>query len=253
MQLREVAPPREHLDTLLGAFDDAHDRRAVLDLPIGRMARSPVALLDAAYHGHPTSACYNSLIPATMRAVYAQAARAHLPHGVEELAAAGFGYVIERAREVSPTSFSSPARLIAIGPDAAVWGLPHPGALHHDITQLEFTVAQGATRGVTFAPAPPHEIDVEVTNRGAQIWAAPRPVSPSFADVELARADGSVALRTRARGVLPLALAPGATTTMQLTIPEAPEPGVYHATLTLEGVARPIVAPGFEWMAREPI
>lgn len=250
MQLREVAPSREHLETLTGALP-AGDRRAVLDLPTGRMVKAPVALLDAAWHGHPTSACYNSLIPPTMREVYAMAARSHSRRGVEELAAAGFGFVIERPasprQPLSPTSFPEPAKLVALGADLAVWALPPPPAFEHDTTPLALAVKGGATRAATFAPEPPHELDVEVTNRGAQVWTPAAPLRPLLADVELRSGDGSVILKARARGLLPLALAPGATTTVQLTMADAPPPGSYAATVRIEGFAEAIVPAQLAW------
>lgn len=250
MQLREVAPSREHLETLTGALP-SDDRRAVLDLPTGRMVKAPVALLDAAWHGHPTSACYNSLIPPTMREVYAMAARSHSRRGVEELAAAGFGFVIERPasprQPLSPTSFPGPARLVALGADVAVWALPPPPAAEHDPKPLALEVKGGATRAATFAPEPPHELDVEVTNRGARMWTPALPLRPLLADVELRSGDGAVILRARARGLLPLALAPGAATTVQLTMPEAPPPGSYAATVRIEGFADAVVPAQLAW------
>jgi hypothetical protein len=251
MQLRAVAPPRTQLEALAAVLGDPRDRRAVLDLPQGRMVKAPVALLDAAYHGHITSACYNSLIPPTMRAAYAIGARVHTERGIAELAAAGFGHVIERpsstAVPLSPVSLPAPARLLTFERDLAVWSLPHPGVIHRDVARLALTAVGGATRSGAFAPEPPYELDVEVTNRGQEMWVAPRPVRPLMADVELASQDGSAVFHARARGVLPLALAPGATTTVQLVMPEAPAPGTYRATVRIDGAPHAAAAPEFRW------
>lgn len=251
MKLREVAPARERVDVLAAAFREADDRRPVLDLPFGRMVKAPAALLDAAWHGHPTSACYNSLVPPTMREVYAMAARGHNRRGIEELAAAGFGFVIERpaspSRPLSATSFPEPARLVTFDAGVAVWALPPPVGRHSDATKLELTVRGGATRAPLFVPDPPHELDVEVTNRAAAMWAAPQPLRPLFADVEFFLADGSSALRTRARGVLPLALSAGATTTVVLAMPQAPPTGDYRATVRIEGFADAVVPASLHW------
>ncbi len=246
-----MAPPRQRIDTLMAALGDARDRRAVLDLPTGRMAKAPVALRDAAWHGHPTSACYNSLVPPTMRASYALAARSHSERGVMELAAAGFGFVIDRpstaSPALSPTAFPAPARLLAFDKDIAIWGLPHTPAVHHDLARLALVATGGATRGATFAPDPPHELDLEVTNGSDRMWAAPQPLAPLFAQLELAAPDGSIAFRSIARGVLPLALSPGASTTVQLTLPEAPAPGPWRASIRIDGAPQATAAADFRW------
>lgn len=251
MQLREIAPPRRRIDALLGAMHGSGGRVAVLDLPTGRMVRAPLELLDAAYHGHPTSACYNSLIPPTMREVYAMAARGHSERGVAELAAAGFGFVIERPTAatvpLSTTSFPPPARLVAFEEDVAVWSLPAPVATTHDMTTLAMVATGGASRAATFAPDSPHELDVEVTNRGAVMWALAQPVTPLLADLELAAPDGSVVFRSRARGVLPLALSPGATVTVQLAMPTAPPAGSWRASIRIDGAPEATAAADFRW------
>lgn len=253
MQLREVAPARAHLDTLRAALPTTGEagRRAVLDLPTGRMVKAPLALLDAAWHGHPTSACYNSLIPPTMREVYAMAARSHGRRGVEELAAAGFGYVLERpsspSRPLSSSSFPEPAQLVAFDPGLAVWALPEAPPLHHDRSLLALAVKGGATRASLFAPLPPHELDVEVTNHGEKMWAAPRPLVPLVADVQLRSPGGTLVVETKAHGLLPLALSPGASTTVQLTMPLAPSAGRWRATIRIEGFPDAVVPAELEW------
>jgi hypothetical protein len=251
MQLREVAPPPERIAALTSTLGDRRDGRAVLDLPTGRMVKAPAALLDAVWHGHPTSACYNSLYSPVIRETAALAERSHDEHGIEELAAAGFGFVIERPRNassvLSANSFARPARLVSMGSDIAIWSLPHPGVLHHDIAKLSFVATGGAVRGDAYAPDPPNELDVEVTNRSEEMFAAPRPLEPLFADVELANDGGTVIFRSRARGVLPLALSPGAKRTVQLTLPDAPPAGAWHATLRIEGATQVSAAPDFRW------
>lgn len=250
MQLREVAPGQPRIVALRAAIPVANDRRAVLDLPTGRMVKAPVALLDAAWHGRPTSACYNSLIPPTMREVHAMAARSHSRRGVEELAAAGFGFVIDRAsssRPLSSSSFPEPARLITFEEDLAVWGLPDAPVLHHDESKLALAVKGGATRIALFAPDPPHEIDLEVTNRGREMWAAPRPLAPLVAQVELRSLGGTVLVKTAARGVLPLALSPGESTTVQLTMSIAPSAGSYRASILIDGFPDVLVPAVLEW------
>ncbi|MFN2427615.1 MAG: hypothetical protein ABR587_14335 [Candidatus Binatia bacterium] len=251
MQLREVAPARETIDALAAALSDPMDRRPVLDLPTGRMVKAPLALLDAAYHGHPTSACYNSLVPPTIRAVEDLIARSRSAQGVAELAAAGFGFVIERPHSrpasLSSTSYPPPARLLVFEGERAVWGLPPAGSVHSDVALLTIEVFGGATRPDTHAPEFPHELDVVVTNRSEQTWMAPRPLQPWMAEVELVSPDGSQVFRSRARGVLPLALAAGGKSTVQMTMPEAPETGTWRAAVRIDGVAAPIVVSNFSW------
>ena len=252
MQLREVAPSRVTIAAMTAALADGNDRRAVLDLPTGRMIKAPLALLDAAYHGHPTSACYNSLIPPTMRAVPDLIARSHSERGVAELAAAGFGYIIERppypSAPLSPTAFPPPARLLVFEKEMAIWELPEAENVHGDVARLTMEVGSGATRPDSFAPEPPYEIDVLVTNRSDQTWMAPRPLQPLLADVELVSDDGQEVFRSRARGVLPLALAPQGWSSVKLVMPDAPESGTWRATIRIDGIAAPITVPKFSWV-----
>jgi len=255
MQLREIAPPVERSETLLGILGDTRDRRAVLDLPVGRMVKAPAALLDAAYHGHPTSACYNSLIPPTTRSVDAMAAAVHTERGVAELAAAGFGYVIERPASahgpLSADSLPPPARLLSFEPGVAIWGLPHPGIIHQDIGRLALKAVRGATRAQSRSADPPHEIDIEVSNRGAEMWVAPRPLAPLRAEVTLSATGSAYVFHSdAARAVLPPALSPGATTTIQLVMGAAPPPGRYRAAISSDRAT--IEVSELVWLPSEP-
>src|SRR6185369_269077 len=131
---------------------------------------------------------------------------------------------------------------------ASIWALPAPAEAHHDAAKLEMTLAGGATRRAAFDPEPPYELDVDVTNRGEAMWAL-APARPLFAEVELASADGKADFRSRARGMLPLALAAGQTTRAVFVLPQAPEPGVYKAALSLEGSSRVVRSDDFHWVA----
>lgn len=250
MKLRPVAPAPERIAALRASIGADPGRRAVFDLPIGRMVKAPAALLDAAYHGRPTSACYNSLVPATVRAVEALQERMRSSEGVAELAAAGFGHVIERRRypsvPLSSTAFASPARLLVFENDFAVWALPEPGPVHRDVSRLGFVAARGMSRDRADAGVPRHELQVEVTNRGETMWAAASDPEPLLADVQLTAATGGATFATRARGVLPLALAAGATTLMRLELEEGPAPGAWSGTVNIDGAAAPTAA-GFAW------
>lgn len=258
---RRVAPAAASIAAMKAVLSDG-PHGAVLDLPVGRMARSPVALVDAAYHGLATSACYNSLVPPTMRAAYALAAGARSARGQRELAGAGFRYVIERpsrpSQRLSSSSFQAPARLLAFEQGMAVWQLPDAPPSHHDLSLLEIAPLGGATRAGAFAPEPPHEIDVEVTNRGSTMWVAPRPLEPFFADVELSKpgdaagAEARVVHRWRVRGVLPLALAAGESTIMQMVSPSGADPGLYRAVIRMDASGRTVTLPRFSWSAPTP-
>ncbi|MFN2378508.1 MAG: hypothetical protein ABR538_18405, partial [Candidatus Binatia bacterium] len=251
MKLRPVAPPPERIAALRASIGADPDHRAVFDLPIGRMVKAPAALLDAAYHGRPTSACYNSLVPATVRAVDALQERMRQPEGVAELAAAGFGHVIERRRSpsvpLSPTAFAAPARLLVFEADFAIWALPEPGPTHRDLAKLGFVAARGMSRDRVDAGVPLHELQVEVTNHGDTMWAAASDPEPLLADVRLTAAGGAATFTARARGVLPLALAAGATTLMRLELDERPVPGAWSGKVEIAGGAAAPTAAGFSW------
>jgi hypothetical protein len=91
------------------------------------------------------------------------------------------------------------------------------------------------------------DMSVEVKNNADRMWALGDPPAPLVADVEL---NGNTTLRTRARGVLPLALAAGQTTTIQLVLFEDPPAGTDRATITLEGIGPIPVSPDFIWADR---
>jgi hypothetical protein len=249
VDLRELAPPLARTEVLASALGDPRDGRAVLDLPPGMMVRSPAALLDAVWHGRPTSACYNTFETAVVRETRVLADRSRSARGVAELSAAGFGFVIERPAKpgasLSPTAFPPPARLLSIGQSMAIWQLPDPPAVHHDVARLAFVVVGGATRLDERTRAQVHEIEVEVTNRSDVMWAAPRPVAPLLARIELGGSEGET--RTIARGVLPLALYPGSTTTVKLATGAAPAAGSRLSGVFIDGVDQVDVAPAFQW------
>jgi hypothetical protein len=249
MELRELAPPLARTEVLSSVLGDPRDGRAVLDLPPGMMVRSPAALLDAVWHGRPTSACYNTFETAVVRETRVLADRSHSARGVAELSAAGFGFVIERpakpAAKLSPTSFPPPARLLNLGEGMAIWELPPSPPAHHDLARLSFVAVGGATRRDERTGAPVHEIDVEIANRDERMWVAPRPVAPLLARVVVSSEGGeSPAI---ARGVLPLALSPGTTTLAKLVTDEALAPGSRLSQVRIDGVDSVAVAPAFRW------
>ena len=254
-ELREVAPPAERIEALSAALGDPVDGRAVLDLPPGRMVKAADALVDAAYHGHPTSACYNSLVAPTLRGVLDLAARSRSARGVAELAAAGFGFIVDRsASSFASEDFPAPARLLATEGNASIWALPPAADVHHDASKLDMIIKGGATRAAAFAPEPPYEIDVDVTNRSEQMWAL-APIAPVFANLVLLSADNEERLRVRARGMLPLALSAGATSRMVFVLPQALEPGEYKAVVSLEdseAAPREMTADPFRWNVEQP-
>jgi hypothetical protein len=79
------------------------------------------------------------------------------------------------------------------------------------------------------------------------MWALGDPPTPLVGSLVLESAGGSPAFQTRARGVLPLALSAGQATTIQLVTFEAPAPGTYRATVTLDGVGALPVSDDFVW------
>jgi hypothetical protein len=254
MDLRELAPPRARIDALT-ALGDHRSAGAVLDLPPGMMVRSPAALLDAVWHGHPTSACYNTFETAVVRETRALADRSHNVRGVAELSAAGFRFVIERParRGALPpaSSFPPPARLLSFAHDLAIWELPDSPPVHHDAAKLAFVVVRGVTRQKdASSEGLVHEIAVEVRNRGEEWWAAPRPVEPLLAMVTFSTSDGDKVPLT-ARGLLPLALSPGTATVVTLEMGAIPPAGSRPSDVQI-GAGRAEVTPGFRWLETGP-
>lgn len=247
--LREVAPSQESVDALRALERDAEGRttRAVIDLPEGRMVRAPRALRDATYHGLPTTACYNSLVPPTVPAVSSLASRLRTAAGVGEAAAAGFGYVIERGRSGPPPWDAVPAEVLAFGDDFAIWKLPETAGAHHAPSSLGMTIRAGRTVPEGGLPGRPHELLVDVTNRGSQTWALAAPVAPWSGEVAIVSTDGSESLQVRAIGVLPLALAPGATATMTLSLPQGPPAGRWDVEVRPSAGGNTISAKNVAW------
>ncbi len=228
--LREVAPSAASVAALRSLERDARGRtaRAVIDLPEGRMVRAPRALLDALYHGLPTTACYNSLIPPTVPAVSSLVSRLRGEGGVLEASAAGFGYVIERAKSGPPRGDALAAEPLASGDDFTIWKLPAAPDTHRDPSRLAATIRSGRRVADGGLPGYPHELLVEVTNRAAETWTLAGSIEPWSGRVVIVPASGGEPFATRAIGVLPLSLAPGATATMTLSMPEGPTDGAYN-------------------------
>lgn len=250
-EIVRAAPPASLAAELREAVAEGNGG-AVLDLPAGRMARAGGYLTLAAYHGAPTSACYQSLTPILEPEVARLAARVTNDRGAGELAAAGFALVVlhpAQGRPVEDLSLAMPSATTVVRRDDAIaYRLPIVPAVHHDATLLELRALSGETRRV--GARDQHELALMVTNRGESVWTPPAPLTPLEARVEFRDAQGSLAKRTRGRFVATLALAGRSERPTSMILDEGPAPGRYDVSVFVPAWQRRLDPASIAWTSR---
>ncbi len=256
LEIVSLKPDQKGIDGVVRVLGSPLDKRAVLDIPMGRMVRAGPALVRAAYHGRATSACHQSLTPVSELEVGLLAERSGTRAGLDELAAAGFGFVVLQVRDgVSAATIMSlrppfPARLLYAGAGMEIYELPPPPATHHDTELLDLvSVADG---GPLTRSSVKHGLLVRLKNNAPTTWAAAQPVSPVNAEVTFVSRTTGKTFATRGHMMPPLALSPSASGGAVLVMDDPPDPDEYELTVSIEGWRRSVSNPSLAWMTRQP-
>ncbi len=258
----EVRPPEEDIELVRATSGP------LLDVPFAWQGPRKLAMSDdllrVSYGPRPTAACYNSFVSPVQRQIDTLAAALPAREAADALAALGFRTVLlekgqllprQRARffEALRLQPRDEQRLTALGltERLVAYRLESPLPVRRDFALL----AAGAASA---APDTPVRLTGRVvfTNGGSETFRHPDPIAPSDLVVRWARPTGEVVHEEQARALLPIALAPGATTTIPLdgvrppapgplvvTVARADEPGQVLARQTVEVEEAPPAAP----------
>jgi hypothetical protein len=225
----------------------------VLDLPhVDRQLNASARfLLLSAFHGRPVAACYNSFeIPVQQQVVrLAQA----LPDvgATQALAAIGFRTVLVHPELLSPVQRERlddfEARLTAAGLEPIgrtetihAYRLSPPRAIETSLDVLALAAEHGrpspredGTGPAPLVVSPPEsEVTFELGNRTGSAFRHPDPIAPSDLVIGWVDDAGERVAESRARALLPLAIAPAGAATVDLKVPVPVADGDYAATLS---------------------
>ncbi|MEW6271753.1 MAG: hypothetical protein AB1689_20920, partial [Thermodesulfobacteriota bacterium] len=229
---------------------------AVLDLPLsfdatGKLVDMPHYVLLAAYHRQPAAACYNSFRTPLQFELAELAQRLPDPAAAEALHALGFRNLVLHRRRLGEAALQRLAPLlhdpshaveVAQADDMVLYELRSPHETSH-APELLAAPPGGALAETSGAlplaiTRPSATLDVVFVNRGATSFRHPT-LEPSQLELRWRDARGDVVATSQARALLPMALAPGATTRREIPIdvPEAIASGPY--TVELAPAERP--------------
>ncbi|HEY8516167.1 MAG TPA: hypothetical protein VIS07_11695 [Candidatus Binatia bacterium] len=205
---------------------------AVLDLPLsyeadGKLVDMPHYVLLAAYHHQPTAACYNSFRTPLQYEVAELAARLPDPKAAQALHALGFRSLIvhrqrlaRRGQDLAPL-LDDPQHAVQLttSKDLLLYELRSP---HETSQALELIAAPAeATALASATPVvlarPRATLELSFTNRGRTSFRNPT-LEPTPLVVRWLDASGEARAVSSARALLPIALAPGASDTIELAL-----------------------------------
>jgi hypothetical protein len=224
----------------------------IVDLPspvrrkLGVLRALSEQMLLAAYHGQPTSSCYNSFGAPVTEQVWALADRLPDPRAAEALATMGFTSVVAldrflpRGRKEALDAAASRAgpgttglRTSQSAAGLSAYSLSTAGPALSGWRLLGPSQDPGAPSAV--AAGESVELPFAIENTSEVTFRHPSPIAPSTALVRWWRAEGArdLAGETEARLLLPLALAPGDAHVVAARTVAPAEPGEYEVTLVL--------------------
>jgi len=229
----------------------AHARGAVLDLPFAggpqrALAAGPYLTLGS-FAPRPTAACYNSYPSPLHQQVAGLVDALPAAEAIDALVALGFETLLvhldrmrpDRAAALESALASHPqlaARVALLGRTERIsaWRLGSPIATGDDLAQLAADAR--TSEAVTVATGAP-ELRVALQNRSERTWRQAQPIAPTPVELRWHAPAGAVVHVERARMLLPLAVAPGASGHATVGAPQVPPPGTY--VLTIAPVAPP--------------
>jgi len=233
-----AAPPREWIDLLRTRVEGP-----VLDYPllVGNISGQSRYLLDAAYHGQPTAACYNSIASPLQPEIGDLATALPAPEAAEALAHLGFGAVVLHREHLPPDMIAA----FEAGLDStenAGGRMEQVGESGEHVVYRLRPLAEASSSTERLAPPRPvaatvgegereAKLDFAFENRGPLTFVHPEPIAPRSASAEWRDAAGVLVLETPVRVLLPLALAPGKSRIRTLALPPPSAAGTYSVTL----------------------
>ncbi|HZR84271.1 MAG TPA: hypothetical protein VFD92_24450 [Candidatus Binatia bacterium] len=223
----------------------------VVDVPMrsgassgGALAAVP-ALRAGAWHLRPIAACYGSFTTPVADDVAALVERLPAPDAADGLAALGFRSALVHESLLTPAErdrlapwlagLDPRAPLLASAPGLSLHALPPPPATTEDVAVLVpgSPVAGGAPLPGDLAIAPSREaadatVEVLVRNPSATMFRHPSPIAPRRVRVRWRAPDGTIAVDSFGRLLLPLALPPGGVARRTVRVEAVPTaPGTY--------------------------
>ena len=236
-------PPEEDVELLR-----ANARGAILDLPhvgsANRVAGGGYLMLDA-FSPRPVAACYNSFGSPLDAQVAALAGALPRASAVDALAALGFETLLLHADRLDAQRVQFFTDLINVDPAIGerlqlagrtarllVFRMTSPAPVANDPAVL-VTVAPDAETHT--AEAGRRTLELAFTNATDATYAQRPPIVPLAIEARWRDAGGDVVLAERTRALLPIALGPGASARVPVTLEVPARAGNYDLTLALEG------------------
>jgi hypothetical protein len=216
---------------------------AVLDVPMmdrANFLRSAHPLLVSAYHGRPTSACYNSFGTPVIDQVFELAQSVLRPTTLDALAGLGFGTIVVHRDQLLEKQ--ADWLLMKLAELAARGGRLEEIGRSEDHVVYRLKPLRAAARFRALASdrvAPGHRVDAGAEaeipfvfrNDGANVFRHPDPIAPSDVVLRWHRSKEEPPKESRGRVLLPLALGRGDQATIAVTTTVPAPPGLYVVEL----------------------
>jgi len=247
-----VRPP----DDLLGLYDRI-DAGAVLDLPFsttslrGGMHDQPYFVLLGAFHGRPVAACASPTDTPVTKDVETLAGALPDPRAADALHALGFRTVVLHDELVPPDRRGDFQRRVDAMPlrerrlerlgEAATDIVYRLGGSNAPPLGLDALVPD-ARRAMAVAAAPEGAVAFAFRNGADRVYRHPDPIAPTPLVVRWYARGGALVGEHAVRALLPLALAPGATTVRDVIVPLPAPEATYAATLATAAVPARVLA-----------
>jgi hypothetical protein len=249
-----LAPPRAAARLAVENFGEG----AVIDLPAENpslaFARRGHYVLTAAFHRHPTAACYTSFDSPLAPRIEALGVRLPDRGAAAALHALGFRWVIlheeeyplrrrQRVVERLATLSSGDPRLVEVGAAGPhrLYRLESDLPTTSDLDVLVAGARMTPPQAAQPLAAPAARVAFTFRNPGPATYRM-EPIAPAPFVVRWHADDDHVTLEHHLDAVLPLALAAGDTATQPIAMPVPAAPGPYRVTLAPLGTPDAVVA-----------
>jgi hypothetical protein len=194
-------------------------------------------LLLNAYSPRATAACYNSFVSPVQAQIADLTGQLPDHRAADALAALGFGTVMIDKAHIDPRdlqtffdglqTLDNSERLHPVGKTGRLlaYRLSTGTPVRSDFDLIAGGSSSAAPASATVAASTP--LEFTFTNHGSDIFRLPDPIVPSDLVVRWRDAGGQLVQESRARALLPMALAPRASLAITLTLRAPDAPGRY--------------------------